>query len=252
MQSDRSAIGNRPVDSLSLSPALRVETRRAYGLSERDKPRIIRAMKEGIPFFAILAAYLCGAIPFAFIIARARGVDIRAVGSGNVGATNVFRSVGKPWGVLTFLLDALKGFIPALAFPAVAHNWEFAAPDWLGLACGAAAIAGHTWPIWLGFKGGKGVATGAGALLAVAPWAFAAGLAAWLLVFLLSRYVSLASILAAASAAAAGWVVYGREPARPIVLSVLAALVVVRHRSNVRRLLAGTELRAGASRVSTP
>lgn len=195
----------------------------------------------------IAASYLAGSIPFAYLIARSRGVDIRLVGSGNVGATNVVRSVGRGWGALTFICDALKGMLPALLGPPAAAAWSGTpAHPAFGLICGAAAIFGHAWPVFLGFKGGKGVATGAGVVIGAAPLAAAAGLAVWLLVFVPFRYVSLASIAAVLAVPAAGWLVYAPEDLwRPAVLTGLAAMIVVRHRSNLRRLIAGTELRAG-------
>jgi len=201
-----------------------------------------------MPSLALIAtSYLAGSIPFAYLIARARGVDIRRVGSGNVGATNVFRSVGRGWGVLTFVCDALKGFLPAVLGPSAAAAWSGTpAHPAFGLICGLAAVGGHTWPLFLGFKGGKGVATSAGMMIGAAPLAAAAGLAAWLLVFIPLRYVSLASIVAAIAAPAAAWLVYAPDdPWRPGALTALGALIVIRHRSNIRRLISGTELRAG-------
>ena len=124
----------------------------------------------------VLAGYLMGSVPFGLLIAKARGVDLRNSGSGNIGATNVFRCVGKGWGVLALLLDALKGFLPAFFFPALAaRGLHGAVPSWLGVACGLAAVVGHNWPVWLGFKGGKGVATSAGMALGVAPGAVGIG-----------------------------------------------------------------------------
>lgn len=189
----------------------------------------------------IILSYLIGAIPFALLIARTRGVDIRAVGSGNVGATNVFRSVDKRLGVLTFACDVLKGFLPAILFPLWAtagiENAENA-----GLLYGCAAIAGHNWPIYLQFKGGKGVATSAGVLLGVAPLAVAIGLAVWIVFFAAFRYVSLASILAAAGVPIAAWILHGTtNRVLPAVMTVLGLLVIWRHRSNIERLLNGTE-----------
>lgn len=198
----------------------------------------------------LTAAYLLGAVPFAFLVARARGVDIRTVGSGNVGATNVFREVGRGWGVLTFALDAAKGALPAgLGLPLIAAlGGPELAPAW-NLGFGAAAVAGHTWPVFLGFKGGKGVATSAGMLLAAAPAAVLAGLAVWAALFALTRYVSLASIGAALAVPAAGWALYGAaEPARPAVLTALGGLIIWRHRSNLARLREGTEHRFGPGR----
>ena len=203
---------------------------------------------QGVPTaVAIAGSYLAGAIPFAFLIARARGVDIRKVGSGNVGATNVFRAVGKGWGILTFVCDALKGLLPALLGPRLLEAWTGApAHPAFGLACGTAAIAGHSWPVFLGFKGGKGVATSAGMMLGAAPFAAAAGVALWVVVFAVTRYVSVASIAAAFGVPLAAWMAYGREDAwRPWVLTAIGLLVIYRHRSNVQRLIDGTEHRFG-------
>lgn len=195
----------------------------------------------------VLIGYALGSIPFALLIARSRGIDIRVVGSGNVGATNVFRCVGKGWGVLTFVLDALKGWLPAAGLPWLAGRMGCAGlPDAFGLLCGAAAIAGHTWPVYIGFKGGKGVATSAGVLLGVAPLAGLIGLVSWILLFALSRYVSVASIGAAVAAPAAAWWLYADRPLLPAVFTLLGLLIVARHRSNIRRLMRGEEHRAGA------
>lgn len=196
----------------------------------------------------ILAAYLLGAVPFGLLIARMRGVDIRKVGSGNIGATNVLRSVGKPWGYLTFALDALKGYLPAAVFPMIGKlaGTDFQSLENAGLWCGLAAILGHNFPVYLGFKGGKGVATSAGALLGIAPAAVGIGLVVWALLFFPFRYVSLASIGAAVAIPVAGWFLYrGMGPTLPVALTVLGALVIWRHRSNIQRLLAGTESRIG-------
>lgn len=194
----------------------------------------------------ILASYLLGAVPFGLLVARAKGVDIRNVGSKNIGATNVLRSVGKPWGILTFALDALKGFAPAFLFPMLG---KVCCPDFqplenLGLWCGIAAILGHNFPVYLGFKGGKGVATSAGVLIGVAPLAALIGLATWAVFFFTTRYVSLASIAAVAATCAAGWVLHVKHGlVVPIVLTLLAALIIWRHRANIQRLIAGTEHR---------
>jgi glycerol-3-phosphate acyltransferase PlsY len=193
-----------------------------------------------------LGAYLLGAIPNGFIVARCRGVDIRTVGSGNIGATNVFRSVSKTLGLLTFFLDALKGFVPAYFFPlAILRLAPGAALEYhLRLLCASAAVSGHVWPVYLGFKGGKGIATGAGALVGVAPITTAIGLPLWLLVFAVTRYVSVASIAAAASVAVNGWIFYrDHGTATPVTLSLLSAIAIWRHRNNVHRLLHGTEHR---------
>lgn len=188
----------------------------------------------------VLAAYLMGSIPNGLLLARLKGVDLQKVGSGNIGATNVYRCVGKGWGVAAFVLDAVKGFVPAFVFPRLVDS----APPWLGLACGIAAVAGHNWPVWLKFKGGKGVSTSAGMLLGIAPAAVGIGFAVFALVVALTRFVSLGSILAAIAVPAAYLGLYGagnRLLAGALV--AMGALVVVKHRANIRRLLAGTEPR---------
>ncbi|MGD9613706.1 MAG: glycerol-3-phosphate 1-O-acyltransferase PlsY [Kiritimatiellia bacterium] len=188
----------------------------------------------------VFAAYLMGAIPNGLLIARMKGVDLQKVGSGNIGATNVFRCVGKGWGVLAFGLDAVKGFVPAFFFPRLLET----APPWLGLACGVAAVAGHNWPVWLKFKGGKGVSTSAGMLLGIAPAAVGIGFAVFALTVALTRFVSLGSILAAGAVPAAYLWMNGTE--NELLAGALVAmglLVVVKHRANVKRLLAGTEPR---------
>jgi len=203
---------------------------------------------------AVAAAYLLGSIPFGLIIGRARGVDIRKTGSCNIGATNVMRSVGKGWGVLTLLLDALKGYLPAAAFPFLLQRMALMpeAPAWLKIACGCGAILGHNFPLYLGFKGGKGVATSAGVLIGIAPAALLIGLAAFALVFGISRYVSLGSIIAALVIPPAGAMLYWRQegPLVPAVLTVLAILVIWRHKANIIRLLNGTENRISFRRKS--
>lgn len=199
-----------------------------------------------IPFLACgLTAYLVGAIPFGYIVGRLNGMDIRTLGSGNIGATNVARSIGKGWGALVFACDALKGFLPAWLFPLLAARFSpGAALSALGLVCAAAAIAGHIWPVYLKFKGGKGIATSLGALVGVAPLCAITGIAVWALVFGITRYVSVASMAAAAAAAASAWFFYaGGGILLPGTLSVLGALALWRHKSNIQRLLAGTEQR---------
>jgi acyl phosphate:glycerol-3-phosphate acyltransferase len=188
----------------------------------------------------VMASYLLGAIPNGLLIARLKGVDLQKTGSGNIGATNVYRCVGKGWGVLAFVLDAVKGFIPAFFFPRVIDS----APPWLGLACGAAAVAGHNWPVWLNFKGGKGVSTSAGMLLGIAPAAVGIGFAVFAVTVLTTRWVSLGSILAAVAVPAAYvWMNGTANPLLAGALLVMGLLVILKHRANIRRLLAGTEPR---------
>ena len=192
-----------------------------------------------------VSAYLLGAIPFGLLIARAKGVDIRAVGSGNIGATNVFRALGKGWSILAFACDALKGFIPASVFPLLIKKvWAYDGGELLPLVCACLAIAGHNWSVYLRFKGGKGVATSAGALIGLAPVAAGVGLLTWALVFVATRYVSLASIAAVIMVAGAVWIFYAQAGILlPFVLTVLCGLVIWRHKSNIQRLLCGAENR---------
>lgn len=205
---------------------------------------------------AIAIAYLLGSIPFGLLISHARGVDIRKAGSGNIGATNVMRSVGKRWGILTLLLDALKGYVSAAMFPLLLQRLELmpTSPAWLKIACGCAAILGHNFPLYLQFKGGKGVATSAGVLIGIAPGALLIGLAVFAIVFGASRYVSLGSVMAALIIPPAGAWLYWKQdgPLIPIVLAILGVLVIWRHKVNIRRLLNGTENRISFRRKLTP
>jgi len=190
-----------------------------------------------------LAAYLFGSIPFGFLVAKTKGIDIRKVGSGNIGATNVFRCVGKGLGILTFCLDLAKGvagccLIPWLAARCFGGNADLP----FRVACGFLTVAGHNWTIFLGFKGGKGIATSAGLLLGLAPAACGWAVLAWLSVFLITRYVSVASILAAITLGIVAWPLYFHEHSWfPVMLDVLALLAIWRHRGNIRRLREGTE-----------
>lgn len=210
-------------------------------------------LSAGVIGFGVLA-YLVGAIPFGMLIARAKGVDIRKVGSGNIGATNVFRSVSKTLGVLTFIADALKGWVPAWIFPIVVANlFGTTCPAGLGLAYAALAIMGHTWPVYIGFKGGKGVATSAGALIGIAPVETGVGLLCWVVVFAVSRYVSLASIVAVVTVAVFAWMRdRGQGLGLPVALTALALLIVWRHKGNIQRLLNGTEHRFSKKKKASP
>lgn len=211
---------------------------------------------------AIVASYFLGSIPFGLLLAKAHGKDLRSIGSGNIGATNVSRALGKRWAYFCFALDVLKGLIPMLATLHLAR----ALPDqsqgervillWLWLATGCAAILGHIFPIYVKFKGGKGVATSFGVALGLWPYftvCAALALAAWLIVVLTWRYVSLASIVAsvafplvliAATILIPGWR-FG--DLWPVVATAIAipAIVLMRHRENIRRLRAGTETKIG-------
>jgi acyl phosphate:glycerol-3-phosphate acyltransferase len=187
-------------------------------------------------------AYLLGSVPFSFLVARFFGVpDVREVGSGNVGATNVMRSAGKPAGILAFALDAAKGALAALAAQRLASG------PMLPPLAAAAAVLGHMFPVWLGFRGGKGVATGAGAFLPLAPLATAAAICAFVLTALATRYVSLGSVVGTLTLAAAAFLT-GAHPAVAWSATVIGALVVFKHRANLERIVRGTESRVGDSR----
>ena len=203
-----------------------------------------------------IAAYLLGSIPFGLILVRIfRKQDIRTQGSGNIGATNVIRSGGKGLGAVTFLLDAAKGFVAVLLAWQIALHTHQSQAQAQNLAATAAicAILGHIYTVWLGFKGGKGVATGFGVFLGIAPLSALVALIAFILIFALSRYVSLASILAAAVFPLAA-LLRRHEPLTPFMIAVvilLPLLVIVKHHANIRRLLAGTEYRFGKSKAAT-
>lgn len=189
-------------------------------------------------------AYLLGAIPTGYLLARLKGVDIRTVGSGNIGATNVYRCVGKSWGIITFVLDFFKGYLPAVVLPLLVQRWtnEPFSVSW-SVLCGCLAVAGHNWPVYLRFRGGKGMATGAGALLGFAPLVMLIGFVSWLVFFLATRYVSLSSMLAAIVIAVSAWPLYTENKLIPATLTIMGAVIIWRHKGNLRRLLAGTEYR---------
>ncbi len=193
-----------------------------------------------------VASYFLGSIPTGFLWAKACGIDIRKVGSGNIGATNVMRSVGKIPGMIVLLLDAAKGFVPVFFAPRIFPNVDKSA---LQIVCCVAVIAGHNWTCWLKFKGGKGIATSAGALLGAIWLPLLCALAAWGIVFALSRYVSVASIGAAIAMPVATWLLMQDMPWRMATL-ILGLLAIYKHRSNIQRLLAGTENRAGAKKTA--
>lgn len=195
----------------------------------------------------ILIAYLLGALLGSLILGRLRGVDIRSMGSGNAGATNALRTQGKLFGFLVLALDIAKGlfvvwWLPAAALPAVGID-----PDlpraWLTVACGFAVIVGHVYPVWFSFRGGKGVATVVGVIAALDPRLLAPLLLSWIIVLVLTGYVSLASMLSGVVLVAAAHVL---EPDDVPLLSFCAAVtafVIYTHRGNIARLRAGRESR---------
>ena len=206
-----------------------------------------------------VAAYLLGSIPSGFLVAQARGVDIRKVGSGNIGATNVVRTLGKGPGILVLLMDALKGWLSVAALPRVvlallvpSLSQEPLALETMQIIGGICAILGHNYTCWLQFKGGKGIATSAGVLLALVPWALLIILILWFVLFSTTRYVSLASIAASAALPLASWLT---QPSltKVIVTGAMGALAIYKHKGNIQRLLEGTEPRfQRKSREGTP
>jgi glycerol-3-phosphate acyltransferase PlsY len=200
----------------------------------------------------VLIGYLLGSIPTGFLVAKARGVDIRTVGSGNIGATNVFRILGKAAGVFVLVVDAAKGWLAVFVVAKLVSAWfypeaESLAQEWFRLCAGVAAILGHNYTCWLHFKGGKGIATSAGVLVALVPVPLLIVLGVWIVVFAFSRYVSLASICAAFVLPWAAWA-FGESWTIIMVTSALAALAIYKHKANIQRLLNGTENRIGAQK----
>lgn len=189
-----------------------------------------------LPLTILLCSYLLGSIPTGLLLARACGIDIRAAGSGNIGATNVYRTAGRKLGVATLVLDCLKGLIPVLAAR------HLGLPDVWIAGVGLAAFLGHIYTVFLKFRGGKGVATALGVFLGVSPLAVLGALALFVLVVWKWRYISLGSI----TAAAAFPVLTAAIDRRPLIVAmtiVIAALVIFKHSENIKRLRAGTESR---------
>ena len=198
------------------------------------------------PWLVVAGAYLLGSLPWSYLVVRlVKGTDVRREGSGNVGATNVLRSAGKRAGALALLLDVAKGVAAVLAARSLAPE-----PRWIAAAA-AAVVVGHVFPVFLGFRGGKGVATGAGALGTLAPWALVVSLVIFAAVVTTTRFVSLASICAVVALPTALWV--GNRAGWPapapeetvLAAALVAGLIVLKHRGNIRRLRAGTERRLG-------
>ncbi|MFN7101745.1 MAG: glycerol-3-phosphate 1-O-acyltransferase PlsY [Pseudorhizobium sp.] len=191
----------------------------------------------GIAAAAIVLGYLLGSIPFGLLLTRMAGLgDIRAIGSGNIGATNVLRTGNKGLAAATLLLDALKATAAALA------GFYIAGPE-AGLLAGFGAFIGHLFPVWIGFKGGKGVATYIGTLLGVAPLWVLAFAAVWLTVAFISRYSSLSALVATLVIPIALWIV-GEEKIAAV-MAIMTAVSFWRHEANIKRLLAGTEGKIG-------
>jgi glycerol-3-phosphate acyltransferase PlsY len=194
-------------------------------------------------------SYLIGSIPWGYLIARSKGVDIRQRGSGNIGTANVLRVMGKKWGYLVFLCDFLKGFL-SVKLGSVVAVYFHANPVVGSVIAAIACVLGHDYPIWLGFKGGKGIATLTGTILALFPLLiFVSFGVVWIAVFLIGRFTSLASISAAIALPVAVTLIVGKsEPDLPLLTGfsvAMAALALWKHRSNIVRLLNGTENRFG-------
>lgn len=204
-----------------------------------------------LPTFCLVAlAWFCGSLPFGYWAGRLKGIDIRKHGSGNIGATNVIRVLGKKIGIPVFVLDALKGFLPVFIGAWWMQQREGADVNTATLVaalCAAASVLGHMFTFWLGFKGGKGVATTAGAMLGLAPLVLLIAIVVWAIAFYTTRYVALASILAGFTLPIAAAIIMTIDGTWNYVLLafgiVIAVLVLVRHRSNISRMLAGTENR---------
>ena len=212
-----------------------------------------------------LGAYLLGSIPFGYLVAKAKGIDIRSVGSGNIGATNAMRVLGKPAGIAVLLLDAAKGYVACAFLPAPIYNWLI--PHFSGfflwfhstpvefqtrfyVVAGIFAVLGHNYTCWLKFKGGKGIATTAGVYLALAPWALLIALVVFIVALLWSRIMSIASMSGAVALPVAVWVMTPYNLFLGIVTTALGALAIYKHKSNIQRLLAGTENRFGKKKES--
>jgi len=224
-----------------------------------------------------LGAYLLGSIPFGFLAAKAKGIDIRAVGSGNIGATNAMRVLGKPAGVCVLLLDVLKGFaacflgklIVSYFAPKMGGYDTYVKPydlsvqfflfvhdpremvKYTPIIAGIFAVLGHNYTCWLKFKGGKGIATTAGVFLALAPWALLVALVVFILAVVVTKYVSVGSIAAAIALPATVWIMSPQNLFLCIVTTALGLLAIYKHKSNIQRLMAGTENQLGKKASTT-
>jgi glycerol-3-phosphate acyltransferase PlsY len=218
----------------------------------------------------VLGAYLLGSIPFGYLVAKAKGIDIRSVGSGNIGATNAMRVLGKPAGIFVLLMDALKGYAAVVwltpmvfnqfdvwlhrHFSATYDYFQYQSPEvqsHLFVLAGIFAVLGHNYTCWLRFKGGKGIATTGGAFLALAPWAVLVAVVVFILLLLLTKYVSVGSIGTAIALPTTIWVMTPNDLILCIVATLLGVMAIYKHKSNIQRLLAGTENRVG-KKTSTP
>lgn len=190
----------------------------------------------------LVGAYLCGSVPYGLLAGKICGKDLRREGSGNIGATNALRVLGKTWGYPVFFLDFLKGFLPLFL---LRQSEGISEPIIIG--AGILVIIGHNYPIWLGFRGGKGIATSGGVILGLfPPSVFLSSLVAWILFFFSTRFVSVASMAAALMLSISTWLLFSMERASPwlaVLATLMTIMAILRHRSNIQRLLAGTEPR---------
>lgn len=205
-------------------------------------------MENALTWLAAAAAgYLAGAVPFGYLIGKARGVDVRTVGSKNIGATNVYRTVGKKWGLLAFFCDFLKGLLPTLAAKwwAAGHA-GLAGAEYLPAATGVACVAGHMWTCFMKFKGGKGIATGFGMMVGLVPWLVLTAFGIFAAAVWITHYISVGSILAAAFMLVTVWFPVlgsagcGNLPQSALVAFV-AAFAIYKHKANIVRLKQGCE-----------
>lgn len=196
-------------------------------------------------------AYLLGSIPFGLLFAKwVKGVDLRTIGSGNIGASNAGRALGRRWAIAVFFCDFLKGFLPVIAIRWVAK--DPALVPMLQLGAGTAAVLGHCYSLYLRFEGGKAVATGSGTVVAIDPIVFLVGGVVWLVTRKLTRYNGLASILMSLSWPITAAILDLEKPEFVLGTAVLAVFILVRHRSNIQRMRAGTEPRSGEKSASAP
>lgn len=201
-------------------------------------------------------AYLLGSIPTGYLVGKAMGVDVRKSGSGNIGATNAFRTLGKGAGIFVLVVDGLKGWVAVAHITGLVHHvtdaasdWDKPTMQWLKIIASISVILGHNYTCWLGFKGGKGIATSAGVLAALVPVALIITLSTWILVCLITRYVSVASIMASLVLPFSVWAVpyYGWNLV--LLTAVMGALAIYKHKANIVRLLNGTENRLGQKKA---
>jgi glycerol-3-phosphate acyltransferase PlsY len=198
---------------------------------------------------AAIAAYLIGSFPSGYVAGRICGVDLQRAGSGNIGATNAMRVLGKKWGYAVFAADVLKGVLAVRAGFAIADvpQWRGPSPVHVAVMASLFAIIGHSFPVWLGFKGGKGIATSAGIMLTLFPFpVFLSGLLVWLALFFSTRFVSLASLGSAVALPSAAFLmmIFGKcDPMLAAISALMGGLAIWRHKDNIKRLLAGTEKR---------